>query len=110
MIHFELVPASAKLDDHVFVITKKQKADKHGKLYPSRGNKREDYEIVEAVISRICYGWRPMSTQNSWSCDLSTVGEDPKTWRYIQDVSPSDCFASRKAAEEELDRRFADEK
>ena len=109
MIHFELTPASAKPNDHVFVITKKQKADKHGKLYLSRGYKREDYEVIEAVISQIRFGWSAMSTQNVWSCDLSTVGEDPKTWRYIEDVSPSDCYSTREEAEKELDQRFTDE-
>ena len=109
MIHFELAPNSAKVDDHVFVIVKVLKTDKRGNRRESRGFKREDYEVVEAVISQIHFGWSMLSSENTWSCALSTIGDNPATWRYIQDVSLSDCFTSRKEAEKELDRRFADE-
>lgn len=109
MIHFELAPNSAKIDDHVFVIAKVLKTDKRGNRRESRGYKREDYEVVEAVISEIHYGWSMLSSENVWSCALSTIGEDSSTWRYIQDVSMADCFNSKEEAEKELDRRFADE-
>lgn len=108
MIHFEFAPNSARVDDHVFVITKVLKKDKRGNRRESRGNQREDFEVVEAVISQIHYGWSMLSSQNAWSCELSAVGENIENWRYIHDVSLSDCFTSKKEAEKELNRRFAD--
>lgn len=108
MIHFAFTPDSAKVDDHVFVIVNKPIVNKAGRRTVSKGKKKDDFEVTEAVISEIHYGWNYVSMQNCWSCALATLTNDPDNWRYIDNVSLTDCFMSRKEAEHELLRRFAD--
>lgn len=110
MIHFAFTPDSAKVDDHVFVIVNKPIVNKAGRRTVSKGKKKDDFEVTEAVISEIHYGWNHVSMQNCWSCALATLANDHDNWRYIENVSLTDCFTSRREAEDELERRFAAEK
>ena len=106
MIKFELTKESANLGDRVFIIAKKMKRNSLGRLYESRT--AGDYEVVEAEITDIHYGWSPITSTNRWSFAAAAVDsvDGSEYHRYIEGVSLDDCFATRKEAETALAARL----